>query len=415
MWGSKPLKSGERYPISKVKNLNAARTRPRKERAGLPQFGALGLGKPMFEPTLPKVLVVDDDPSTRGFLIQAVAPKASGVGVAENAATALEAIENEKYDIILCELWMPGSSGMELLSVARQSKWDVGFILATDQAHAEHIIEALHLGASDFLLKPFARGTLEQAIARTFRLLQMERESRAYRTLLETSIERRTQDLMRALHELEENYQATLEALALALDAREHETYAHSLRVRAYTLHLARLVSYPPALLPSLGHAALLHDIGKIAVADSILLKPGKLTEDEWRQMRQHVWAGEQMLNRVPFLKPAAPIVRHHHERYDGQGYLDGLAGERIPLGARLFALADTMDAMTSDRTYRKAVGLSHVYEEVLRQRGRQFDPQVADLFLKVPEEVWQQVRAANGEPVPRQNPAQSAAQCACG
>jgi response regulator RpfG family c-di-GMP phosphodiesterase len=349
----------------------------------------------MFEPSLPKVLVVDDDPPVRAFLKLAVAPKASGVGVAESAASALEAIERGNYDIILCDLHMPDSSGLELLSVARQSKWDVGFILITGQAKVEQIIEALHLGASDFLLKPLSPQALEQSISRAFHLLQMERESRAYRTSLEASIERRTRDLMRALHEVEENYQTTLEALVLALDAREHEAYAHSLRVRAYTMHLARLVSYPPALLPPLAHAALLHDIGKIAVADSILLKPGKLTEDEWLQMRQHVLAGEQILKGIPFLKPAAPIVRHHHERYDGRGYPCGLAGERIPLGARLFTLADTMDAMTSDRVYRKATGLPEVHAEVDRQRGLQFDPQIADLFLRVPEEVWKRVRAS--------------------
>jgi response regulator RpfG family c-di-GMP phosphodiesterase len=347
----------------------------------------------MFEPFLPKVLVVDDDPSVCDFLKLAITPKALRVEAAENAATALEAIESGNFDIILCDIWMPGCSGMELLSLARQSKWDVGFILATGKVHIDQIIEALRLGASDFLLKPFTLETLEQSISRAFRLLQLQRESRAYCTSLEASIERRTQNLMRALRELEENYQTTLEALVLALDAREHETYAHSLRVRAYTLHLARLVSYPPALLPALGHAALLHDIGKIAVADSILLKPGKLTEEEWVQMRRHVLAGEQILNRIPFLRPSAPVVRHHHERYDGKGYPNGVAGERIPLGARLFMLADTLDAMTSDRAYRKAVGLSEVRAEVTRDRGRQFDPQIADLFLKVPEGVWLQVR----------------------
>jgi putative nucleotidyltransferase with HDIG domain len=347
----------------------------------------------MFDPSLPKVLVVDDDPSVCDFLKLAIAPKALRVDVAENAATALEAIESGNFDIILCDIWMPGCSGMELLSLARRSKWDVGFILATGKVHVDQIIEALHLGASDFLLKPFNLETLEQSLSRAFRLLQMERESRAYRTSLEASIERRTQDLMRALGELEENYQTTLEALVLALDAREHETYAHSLRVRAYTLHLAHLVSYPPALLPALAHAALLHDIGKIAVADAILLKPGKLTEEEWVQMRRHVLAGEQILNRIPFLKPSAPVVRHHHERYDGKGYPNGVAGEQIPLGARLFMLADTLDAMTSHRAYRKAVALSEVRAEVSRQRGLQFDPQIADLFLKVPEGVWLQVR----------------------
>jgi putative nucleotidyltransferase with HDIG domain len=347
----------------------------------------------MFEPLLPKVLVVDDDPSVCDYLRLAITPSASRVEVAENAATALESIERGNFDIILCDIYMPGCTGIELLSLARQSKWDVGFILTTGHVHVDQIIQALHLGASDFLLKPFTIETLEQSISRAYRLLQMERESRSYRTSLETSIERRTRDLMRALHELEENYQTTLEALVLALDAREHETYAHSLRVRAYTLHMARLVSYPLALLPALGHAALLHDIGKIAVADAILLKPGKLTEEEWVQMRRHVMAGVQILNRIPFLKPAAPIVQHHHERYDGKGYPHGVAGEQIPLGARLFALADTLDAMTSDRAYRKALGLSEVRAEVARHRGWQFDPQIADLFLKVPEGVWLQIR----------------------
>jgi response regulator RpfG family c-di-GMP phosphodiesterase len=358
----------------------------------------------MFEPFLPKVLVVDDDPSFCEFLKLAIAPMASGVSVAENAETALEAIESGNFDIILCDIWMPGCSGMELLSLAQQSKWDVGFILATGQVNVDQIIEALHLGASDFLVKPFTSETLEQSISRTFRLLQMERESRASRTSLEGSIERRTRDLMQALRELEENYQTTLEALALALDAREHETYAHSLRVRAYTFHLARLVSYPPALMPPLGHAALLHDIGKIAVADSILLKPGKLTKEEWLQMRRHVLAGEEMLNRIPFLRPAAPVVRSHHERYDGKGYPNGLAGEQIPLGARLFSLADTLDAMTSDRVYRKATGLPEVYAEVSRERGTQFDPQIADLFLKTPEGVWHQVRDSLDQQLPSGN-----------
>jgi response regulator RpfG family c-di-GMP phosphodiesterase len=358
----------------------------------------------MLEPFLPKVLVVDDDPSVCEFLKLAIGPMASGVSVAENAATALEAIESGNFDIIFCDIWMPGCSGMELLSLARQSKWDVGFILATGKVQIELIIEALHLGASDFLLKPFSIGTLEQSISRTFRLLQMERESRAYRTSLEASIERRTRDLMQALRELEKNYQTTLEALVLSLDAREHETYAHSLRVRAYTLHLAHLVGYPPALMPPLGHAALLHDIGKIAVADSILLKPGKLTEEEFLQMRLHVLAGEQILNQIPFLRAAAPVVRHHHERYNGKGYPDGLAGEQIPLGARLFSLADTLDAMTSDRTYRKATGLPQVYAEVSRERGMQFDPQIADLFLKTPERVWLQVRASLDHQLPSGN-----------
>jgi putative nucleotidyltransferase with HDIG domain len=205
-----------------------------------------------------------------------------------------------------------------------------------------------------------------------------------------------------ALSELETNYQMTLEALVAALDAREHETFSHSLRVRSYTRHLARRAGFPPALLPSLEHGALLHDIGKVAVADSILLKPGKLTAEEWVEMRKHPIAGDEILRRVPFLRPASAIVRHHHERFDGTGYPDGLKGPEIPLGARIFAVVDTLDAMTSDRTYRKAPGFEAARAEIQRCSGRQFDPHIVELFLRIPPATWMQARSEAGDrPLP--------------
>jgi putative nucleotidyltransferase with HDIG domain len=201
------------------------------------------------------------------------------------------------------------------------------------------------------------------------------------------------------LRELESNYQTTLEALVAALDAREHETCAHSFRVRSYTAYLARLLNYPLALMTPLGQAALLHDIGKVSVADSILLKCGKLTPEEWVEMKKHAVAGAEILERVPFLRPAAAIVRHHHERFDGSGYPDGLTGDKIPLGARIFVFADTLDAMTSDRPYRKALGFEKVREEVERLNGTQFDPLAAEAFLRVPESTWKELRAETERP----------------
>ena len=175
--------------------------------------------------------------------------------------------------------------------------------------------------------------------------------------------------------------------------------FSTSSRVRAYTAHLARLLGCPPALPPQLEHAALLHDIGKIAVSDAILLKPAKLTEEEWVEMRKHSGAGEQILNRVSFLRSAAIIVRHHHERFDGTGYPDGLAREQIPLmGARIFAFADTLDAMTSDRHYRKAPGFAAVLSEVRRCIGTQFDPRIAEIFCQVSKERWKDLRARVGQ-----------------
>jgi putative nucleotidyltransferase with HDIG domain len=343
-----------------------------------------------------KVLVVDDDPAFRMFFREVLRPIAARVVETADAACALESIESGDFDIIVCDVCMPGGSGLELLSIAQQTRWDVGFILMTGEIRVDAVITALRMQAADFLLKPVTAEELTQSVARTFERVEAWRQARAYRGCLETTIQRPTGDLEAALSEIESNCRMTLEALAAALDAREHETFAHSLRVSFYTRYLAQRAGYPPAMLPALQQGALLHDIGKIAVPDAILLKPAKLIPEEWVEMRKHPKAGNEMLKRVPFLRPADAVV-HHHERFDGTGYPVALKGSQIPLGARLFALADTLDAMTSDRSYRKAPGLDAARNEVHRMSGTQFDPQIVELFLKIPPATWMQLRAEAG------------------
>jgi putative nucleotidyltransferase with HDIG domain len=349
----------------------------------------------MINRLLPKILVVDDEPAVRMFFREVLKPITSDVAEAGDAPGALEAIESGDFDIVVCDIWMPGASGLDLLAMSQQSHWDIGFILVTGEIQVETVVAALRLRASDFLLKPLKSEEVVRSVTRTFELLGSRRQVRAYQGSLENSIQRRTGELKVALNELESNYQMTLEALVAALDAREHETFSHSLRVRSYTRHLARCAGYPPALLPSLEQGALLHDIGKIAVSDAILLKPAKLTTDEWVEMRKHPIAGDEILKRVPFLRPASAVVRHHHERFDGTGYPDALKGSQIPLGARLFSMADTLDAMTSDRFYRKAPGFEAARNEIGRQSGTQFDPHIVDLFLRIPSATWMDVRAS--------------------
>ncbi len=351
-------------------------------------------GPCMMTRLLPKVLVVDDEPAVRMFLREALKPFATEVKEAADAAQALEAVESGDFDVIVCDIWMQGATGLDLLAIAQQTRWDVGFILVTGEIQADTVIAALRLRAADFLLKPFTVEEVTRSVSRAFEHLMLLRESRAYQGSLEATIQRRTQELEVTLSELQSNYQMTLEALVSALDAREHETFAHSLRVRAYTRRLAQQAGYPPALMPALEQAALLHDIGKVAVSDAILLKPAKLTPEEWVEIRKHSTAGEDILKRVPFLRPASAIVRHHHERYDGTGYPDGLAGAQIPMGARLFTIADTLDAMTSDRLYRETPGFEAAREEIQRCSGKQFDAQIVDLYLGVPVETWVQMRA---------------------
>jgi putative nucleotidyltransferase with HDIG domain len=186
-----------------------------------------------------------------------------------------------------------------------------------------------------------------------------------------------------------------------ALDAREHEVSNHSQRVVRYTLAIAKRMGLPEQDLPDIGRGALLHDIGKIGIPDAILLKPGKLTDEEWVEMRRHPKIGFEILKAIPFLGTPAEIVLSHQERYDGRGYPRGLAGETIPLGARIFAIADTFDAMTSDRPYRKKTTIEAARVEVTRCAGTQFDQRCAEAFLAIPAvELEDLARPTHEQPI---------------
>lgn len=336
---------------------------------------------------------MDDEPQMRSALTAALEGRVEHIASVASAHEALLAIESGEYDIVLSDMYMPRASGLDLLNLAHRSHWDIALVLISGKPEPAEIVAAMRLQAADFLFKPIDIPTLWEAIDRVYHRLLSKRELRDYRHTLEQSLQRRTLDLEHALDYLETNYAATLESLVTALDAREQETCAHSFRVRAYTAHLARLVGYPPSLLPQLENAALLHDIGKIAISDTILLKNAKLTPEEFSLMKEHTRIGEHMVQRISFLRPASLIIRHHHEKYDGSGYPDNLAGNDIPLGARIFTFADTLDAMTSDRCYRAAPGLDAARAEIIRCTGKQFDPQITRAFCDVPNETWRRIR----------------------
>ena len=208
-------------------------------------------------------------------------------------------------------------------------------------------------------------------------------------------LESANRDLLEMSRRLRDTYHGTLEALVTALDARDRETKGHSARVCAYTLDIAREIGVEEGSNEwiDMQRAALLHDVGKIGVTDFILHKPGPLSPEEWQEMRRHPDIGYEMLKEVTFLRAPAEIVRFHHERYDGKGYPRGIKGEKIPLGARIFAVADTFDAMTSDRPYRRALPPEAAREEIIRNSGSQFDHQVVKAFLTVYER-WVERRA---------------------
>jgi putative nucleotidyltransferase with HDIG domain len=214
---------------------------------------------------------------------------------------------------------------------------------------------------------------------------------------LELLLATRTQQWKTALSELENSYDITLETLGDALDLKDVENEGHSRRVTAYTIALARKMGLPKEEINVIARGAFLHDIGKMAIPDEILYKPGKLTNEEMNIMREHCYRGYKMISRIPFLAEAAEIVYAHQERHDGLGYPRGLKGDEIPLGARIFSIADTLDAMTADRTRHPALTVEAARKEIELWAGRQFDPKIVDLFLEMPDNIWEDLRKDMG------------------
>jgi response regulator RpfG family c-di-GMP phosphodiesterase len=254
-------------------------------------------------------------------------------------------------------------------------------------------VHAMQLGAVDYILKSFLSNDIVARVKRALEQHIQRLSQEQYVQQMEEILKEQTSELRQAFRTLQDSSDIALEALVTALDAREHETQAHSKRVGEYTVHLARVMGVEPHLLSDIGRGAMLHDIGKIGVADSILLRPSKLTDDNWTEMRKHPQIGCWILRGIDGLKSASEIVLSHHERYDGTGYPRGLKGEGILLGARIFSVVDCLDAMISDRPYRSATNYDAARTEIIRCSGTQFDPVVVKYFLQIPPEQWEEVR----------------------
>jgi putative nucleotidyltransferase with HDIG domain len=277
-----------------------------------------------------------------------------------------------------------------LLARLRELDPDVPVIMVTAMHDIAIALEAIRNGAYDYILKPFEKDQLYMSVGRALEHRRLVMENRSYQSDLEQLVAERTQQLSLALRDLEQSYDHTLEALGGALDAKDAETEGHCQRVTAFTIRMAEAMGVDKVALRHIARGAFLHDIGKMGIPDSILRKPGPLTADERTVMRRHCDIGFDVLKRIPFLKEAAEIVLTHQECYDGTGYPQGLKGEDIPVGSRIFAVADTLDAMISDRPYRKALPISVAREEIRKNAGTQFDPRVVAVFLSVPDRIWQ-------------------------
>jgi putative nucleotidyltransferase with HDIG domain len=334
------------------------------------------------EPT--RILIVDDDGSVRDVIAVLLGEEGYACSTVSSAEAALDAARQTEFPLVISDVRMPGRDGFWLLERMRDAHPDTAVVMLTAYGDTEAAVECLRNGASDYLLKPPKVTDLIRAIERALGRRRLELARQKYRRSLENRVREKTAELSRTLRDLESTYSQTLWTLVAALDAREHETGDHSQRVVRYSLAIARRIGLPEAELPDLGRGALLHDIGKIGVPDAILLKPGKLDEAEWAEMRRHPRIGYEILRSIDFLARSAEVVLTHQERWDGGGYPRGLAGEEIPIAARIFAIADTYDAMTSDRPYRKALSAQMARDEIARCAGTQFDRRCAEAFLSM-------------------------------
>ncbi len=349
-----------------------------------------------------RILVVDDEETIREIVCSALALAHYQTRSAANGVEALAILESgDEFDLVLSDLMMAEMDGIALLERAKERYPDMPIVMVTAVHDIGVALQALRNGAYDYLLKPFEREELLHTVRRALENRRLKRENDAYRTNLEALVAARTQQWKTALSNLEKSYDITLEVLGDALDLKDAETEHHSKRVTAFTIAIARKMGLPKEEINVISRGAFLHDIGKMAIPDKILHKPGKLTDDEMAIMREHCYLGYKIISRIPFLAEAAEIVYAHQERYDGLGYPRGLKGDEIPLGARIFAIADTLDAMRSKRDYRDAQTIQAVRKEIELWSGRQFDPKIVKIFLEMPANIWEDLRNEINEQAP--------------
>jgi putative two-component system response regulator len=324
-----------------------------------------------------RVLIVDDEYSGRETLQSVLEGEDYELEMAENGPQALEKAKKLLPDVILLDIMMPGMTGFEVCQRIRSDPQiaEIPIIVLTAPDDRDSLLNALKAGADDFISKPFDRFELRA------RLLGITRLNRYQKLLRERA------KLKEANEHLLAAYEETIEGLSHALDLRDKETEGHSLRVTELTIRLAHAYGLTEEEITHIRRGALLHDMGKIGVPDAILHKPAALTDEEWRVMRKHPQYVYDMLYSVQYLRPALSIPYCHHEKWDGTGYPRGLKGEQIPISARLFAVADVWDALTSDRPYRPAWSREEALDFIREQSGSHFDPQVVELFLKLLQE----------------------------
>ncbi len=330
------------------------------------------------------ILVVDDEDFVREIICRKLGGSGFECDSAPSAEDALSKIAQNDYDCVLSDIHMPGMSGVELLRQIKLQNQDLAVILITGAPDIDAALKAMRLGAYDHLSKPLNLAALEMTVDRALEKKRLVEENREYQHNLESMVKERTKQLSAANEDLHRLFTGSIKALAQALEAKDEYTQGHSARVAEESVNIARYLSLSDTEVRRMWLAGYLHDIGKIGIKEAILNKPGKLDEEEWDLIQQHPVVAGRILGPIPELSDVIDIIVHHHERYDGTGYPDGLEGNSIPLGARILAVADTYDALTSRRPYRDPLALEEAHRILGEAAGTYLDPVIARAFLNL-------------------------------
>jgi putative two-component system response regulator len=333
-----------------------------------------------------RILVVDDESYVRDIMSRKLSADGYTCEQAENAERALAMVTQGGYECVLSDINMPGMDGIELLRNIRLADRDVAVIMVTGAPDLDGALEAMRLGAHDHLSKPLNLDHLSLTVDRAIEKKRLVQENREYQRDLESKVEERTKQLYDANEELRRLFMGSIKALAQALEAKDEYTQGHSERVSEIAVGISKYLSLSEVEIQDIWLAGLLHDIGKIGVRESVLNKPGRLDPEEWQSIQRHPVVAERILCPIEELSAVISIVRHHHERFDGSGYPDGLEGGDIPLGARILTVADAYDALTSRRPYRDALSVDDALRVLEDASGSQFDPVIVRAFASSTE-----------------------------
>ena len=335
-----------------------------------------------------RILIVDDEEIICSVIAQRLTREGYSCVIAHNGKEAFEYFCKGNFSLIISDIRMPEKDGLELLRLVKAVRPNMKFIIMTAYAEIDVAVEAMHLGANDLLIKPFELELVVFSVKKALEQKKMEEELESYHKNLKKLVAERTFKLQEAYRTLKKAYLDSVKVLAGAIDAKDPYTRGHSDRVRQMSLQIATALGFTEERMEVLEYGALLHDIGKIGIRDEILRKPEPLNAEEYQTIREHPLIGVKIVEGVEFFKDKIPMIRNHHEQFDGKGYPDGLVGEAIPLEARIIAVPDAFDAMASLRPHRRAMPVDEVIEEMERGKGKQFDPQILEIFLN--EKIYQ-------------------------